>query len=172
MTAKKNIPFVVRRSAIQGLGAVATRDLKKGTKIIEYQGERITDDEAQERYNDESMKRHHTFLFDLDGEWCIDGNVNGNEARFINHSCASNCEALTDGKRVFIHARKNIKKGEELLYDYGYRMDISERMAKREYPCHCGSEKCRGTIVFLPKKRRSVKKRPAKKTSKKKSAKA
>src|SRR5690349_13025091 len=76
-------PFELRKSSIQGLGAFATRRIRKGTRIIEYTGERIPQKEADARYDDESMKRHHTFLFSLDDDTCVDAAVGGNDARFI-----------------------------------------------------------------------------------------
>src|SRR5687768_10679939 len=85
--------FVLRRSAIQGRGAFAIRPVRKGTRIIEYTGERISHDEADRRYDDAGMGRHHTFLFSVDRKTVIDAAVGGNDARFINHSCAPNCEA-------------------------------------------------------------------------------
>src|SRR4051812_35506100 len=81
----------LRTSPIQGTGAFATRTIKKGTRIIEYLGQRISWRTADKRYDDDSMSRHHTFLFTVDGKTCIDGAVDGNESRFINHSCDGNC---------------------------------------------------------------------------------
>jgi SET domain-containing protein len=83
---KQNLPFEIRKSSIQGRGAFATRRIKKGERIIEYTGEVITVEESDRRYDDQSMSRHHTFLFSLDNGYVIDGAVGGNESRFINHS--------------------------------------------------------------------------------------
>jgi len=88
--------FELRTSPIQGTGAFATRTIRKGTRIIEYLGQRISWRTADKRYDDEKMNRHHTFLFTVDDRTCIDAAVNGNEARFINHSCDPNCEAIND----------------------------------------------------------------------------
>ncbi len=142
-------PYVeLRTSAIQGTGAFATRNIKKGTRIIEYLGQRISWRTADKRYDDESMKRHHTFLFTVDDKLCIDGAVNGSDARFINHSCDGNAEATNERKRIFIDARKNIKAGEELLYDYQYeRTDEHTEEDEKFYACRCGSRKCRGSIL-------------------------
>ena len=139
--------FVVRGSSIQGKGVFAARSIRKGARIVEYTGERITHEEAEARYDDRSMSRHHTFLFTVDDETCIDGNAKTNVARFINHSCDPNCEALDMRNRIFIYASRAIKTGEELSYDYGYDLDISLRMAKKYYPCRCGAATCRGTII-------------------------
>ena len=138
----------IRESAIQGKGAFATRNIRKGTRLIEYLGQRISWRTADKRYDDEKMGRHHTFLFTVDDRICIDGAVNGNDARFLNHSCDGNCEAITDRKRIFIEARRNIRAGEELLYDYQYeRTDDHTEEDEKFYACRCGSPNCRGTIL-------------------------
>lgn len=142
-------PYVeLRTSEIQGTGAFATRNIRKGTRIIEYLGQRISWRTADKRYDDDTMGRHHTFLFTIDDRTCIDGAVKGNEARFLNHSCDGNCEAINDRKRIFIDARRNIKAGDELVYDYGYeRTDEHTEEDEKFYACRCGSPKCRGSIL-------------------------
>lgn len=142
-------PYIeLRTSKIQGTGAFAARPIKKGTRIIEYLGQRISWRTADKRYDDDSMGRHHTFLFTVDDKIVIDGAVQGNAARFLNHSCDGNCEAIDDRKRIFIEARRNIKPGEELLYDYQYeRTDEHTEEDEKLYACRCGSAKCRGTIL-------------------------
>ena len=142
-------PYVeLRTSKIQGTGAFAARNIRKGTRIIEYLGQRISWRTADKRYDDEKMGRHHTFLFTIDDKVVIDGAVNGNDARFINHSCSGNCEAINDRKRIFIDARRNIKAGEELLYDYQYeRSDDHTEDDEKLYACRCGAAKCRGSIL-------------------------
>ena len=142
-------PYIeLRTSAIQGTGAFATRPIRKGTRLIEYLGERISWRTADRRYDDDTMGRHHTFLFTVDDKTVIDGAVKGNAARFLNHSCDGNCEAVTDRKRIFIEARRNIKAGEELLYDYQYeRTEAHTEEDERFYACRCGSPKCRGSIL-------------------------
>ncbi len=140
--------FEIRESDIQGRGAFATRNIRKGTRIIEYLGQRITWRTADKRYDDEKMRRHHTFLFTIDDKTCIDGAVKGNEAAYLNHSCDGNCEAINDRKRIFIDAIRNIKAGDELLYDYQYeRTDEHTEEDERFYACRCGSPKCRGSIL-------------------------
>jgi len=140
--------FELRTSEIQGTGAFATRTIRKGTRIIEYLGQRISWRTADKRYDDEKMNRHHTFLFTVDDKTCIDAAVNGNDARFLNHSCDPNCEAINDRKRIFIEARKTIPAGTELVYDYQYeRTDDHTAADERFYKCRCGSPKCRGTIL-------------------------
>ena len=142
-------PYIeLRTSKIQGTGAFAARSIKTGTRIIEYLGQRISWRTADKRYDDDSMGRHHTFLFTVDDKVVIDGAVQGNAARFLNHSCDGNCEAIDDRKRIFIEARRNIKPGEELLYDYQYeRTDEHTEEDEKLYACRCGSPKCRGTIL-------------------------
>jgi SET domain-containing protein len=138
----------LRTSAIQGTGAFATRAIKKGTRIIEYLGQRISWRTADKRYDDDTMGRHHTFLFTVDDKVCIDGAVQGNAARFLNHSCDGNCEAINDRKRIFIEARRNIRPGEELLYDYQYeRTDEHTEEDEQFYACRCGAAKCRKSIL-------------------------
>jgi SET domain-containing protein len=143
----------LRRSAIHGLGGFARQDIPKGTKIVEYIGEKITNAEADRRYDDEAMRRHHTFLFILNERTCVDAAFDGNEARFINHSCDPNCEAVISRGHIWIEAIRNIPAGTELLYDYQYEDDAEYTDEDyRFYACHCGSPKCRGTIVKTRKK--------------------
>lgn len=157
-TQPVNEYFELRSSPIQGRGGFAIRPIKRGTRIIEYLGERITPAEADTRYDDGGMGRHHTFLFSVDSKTVIDAGVNGNEARFINHSCEPNCEAIDEKKRIYIEAIRNISAGEELVYDYAYERDGTEDEEwERLYVCKCGSEKCRGTILAPPKKKRAKK---------------
>jgi SET domain-containing protein len=152
--------FIVRESAIQGKGAFALKKIKKGTRIIEYIGERISNEEADERYDDDAMDRPHTFLFTVDDQTIIDAAVGGNDARFINHSCGPNCEAVNDEGRIFIEAIKNIPEGAELTYDYQLeRSGKLPRDWRRRYACNCGASNCRGTLLLRPKKARNDKKR-------------
>jgi uncharacterized protein len=142
--------YVVRRSLIHGRGVFAARYIRKGTKILEYTGERISNREADRRYDDSRMKRHHTFLFTLDKKTVIDGAISagGGDASYINHSCDPNCEAIIRGGKIFIHARKGIHPGEELAYDYQYeRTGKNDDELEKFYLCSCGSENCRGTIM-------------------------
>ena len=159
------VPFELRESPIAGVGAFATRPIAKGTRIIEYTGERISNAEADRRYDEDKMASHHTFLFTLTSRTVVDAAVGGNEARFINHSCAPNCEAvIVDGKRIYIEAITDIPVGAELVYDYQYeRTDTHTAADERFYACRCGAPACRGTIL-APKKRR--KKRRAKRAPK------
>jgi SET domain-containing protein len=92
-------PFEIRPSPMHGMGAFATRRIPEGTRLIEYAGERLTPDEADARYPDEAGKPHHTELFAIDDDIVIDAAVDGNDARFINHSCDPNCDAIVEHKR-------------------------------------------------------------------------
>jgi len=150
-------PFAIRRSRIQGRGGFATRDIRKGERIAEYEGERISWKEADRRYDDADGKRHHTFLFAVTSRTVIDGAVNGSDARFINHSCDPNCEAIDDRGRIFIEAMRPIAAGDELFYDYAYARDESTTEEDEQlYVCLCGTAKCRGTILEAPPKRKSA----------------
>jgi len=166
-------PFELRPSSIQGRGAFATRAIRKGARIIEYIGERISQAVADERYDDTAMSRHHTFLFNVDEDTVIDAAHEGNDARFINHSCAPNCQAFLEGDRIFIYALRDIPEGEELCYDYSY--DRTEDMGPEEealYVCRCGAPTCRGTILAPQEeeKEKAPRKKAPVKASKKKSA--
>ena len=148
----ETFPFEIRESPMQGLGAFATRAIPADTRLIEYAGQRLTPDEAEARYPDVEGERHHTFLFAIDDDVVIDAAFEGNEARFINHSCEPNCDAVIEHGRIWIETIRDVAPGEELAYDYAY--ELAERhspAAKRRYPCHCGASNCRGTI--LAKKR-------------------
>jgi SET domain-containing protein len=149
--------FELRRSPIQGRGAFAVRRIRKGTRIIEYTGERIDDDEADRRYDDDAMDRHHTFLFAVKKNVVIDAAVGGNEARFINHSCDPNCEAVIYDDEVWIEALRTIHPGEELAYDYKYERDgEADGEWEKLYVCRCGAANCRGTILQAPKRRKAA----------------
>jgi SET domain-containing protein len=151
-------PVVVRRSRIQGRGVYATRDIDEGERVIEYTGLLITNEEADAQSDDEGMRRHHTFLFGVDDRYTVDGARGGNEARFINHSCAPNCESVIEGRRVFIDALRDIGAGEEISYDYWYTTDGGYTLEdlRRIYPCHCGAPACRGTLAKPPRRRRKA----------------
>jgi SET domain-containing protein len=141
------LPFEIRPSPIQGLGAFATAAIPAGTRLIEYAGERLTPAEAEARYPDDGT-RHHTYLFAIDDAVVVDAAVGGNAARYLNHSCAPNCDAVIEDGRIWLETVHDIEPGEELVYDYAYV--LAERhtpAAKRRYPCGCGAVTCRGTIL-------------------------
>jgi SET domain-containing protein len=150
--------YVVRDSHIHGRGVFAARRIRKGTRIVEYTGERITNKEADRRYDDTRMKRHHTFLFTLDSKTVIDGAIKtgGGDASFINHSCEPNCEAVITDRKIFIHALHTIEPGEELAYDYQYeRTGKNDAELEKFYVCKCGAPSCRGSIMNPAKKKKS-----------------
>ena len=152
--------FRVRSSRIHGRGVFATRRIRKGTRITEYLGERVTHKEADRRYELKEANDNHTFLFIVDRGIVIDAGVNGNDARFINHGCDPNCESVTQDRRVFIEAIRTIQPGEELKYDYSIGRDDDDPPDVDEvFACHCGFEKCRGTMLW-PAKRPQPRKPP------------
>lgn len=150
--------YEIRKSSIQGRGVFAIRRIRPGAKIVEYAGERVTNAEADLRYDEENMSRHHTFLFTLDDDTVVDGHSEGNDARYINHACDPNCEAVIDDGRIWIHALRNIQPGAELGYDYQYeRTGVNDEEMEKFYVCRCGSPKCRGSIMKPEKKRKKKK---------------
>ena len=152
MTDEATLPFDIRESPMQGRGAFAVRAIPAGVRLIEYAGQRLTPAEADARYPDVEGERHHTFLFAIDDEIVIDAAFEGNEARFINHSCEPNCDAVIDDGRIWIETIRAVEPGEELAYDYAYVLEERHSpAAKRRFPCRCGAANCRGTI--LAKKR-------------------
>lgn len=178
-TPASNPYFVVRNSPIHGRGVFAARNIKKGTRITEYVGERISHAEADRRHEDKAEDDNHTFLFTVNSRTVIDGGNGGNDARWINHSCDPNCESVIERNRVFVEAVKNIKAGEELAYDYMIERDPDDPPGMDEvFGCRCGTKKCRGTMLIdweKPKqkaaKKKGVKKQVGqKKTSVKKKA--
>ncbi len=144
----KPLAFEIRDSPVSGRGAFAIRPIRKGERLIEYVGERIPHPVADERYDDDSMDEHHTFLFTVSSRTVIDATHGGNESRYINHSCDPNCETEIERGRVFIYAIRDIAVGEELAYDYAYERSGDEtEKEERLYACRCGTAKCRGSIM-------------------------
>lgn len=140
-------------SKLHGQGVFARRNIPAGTEILEYTGERITPEEADEKAGVHSDDPFHTFFFALSSGEVIDGNDNGNDARWINHHCEPNCEAQENetGDRVFVVALRDIQGGEELFFDYGLVIDEPFTEALQEqYRCLCGSSQCRGTMLAPP----------------------
>ena len=142
-------PFAVRKSSIHGRGVFAIRNIAKGERLIEYKGERITWQEAERRYPIDPVP-YHTFLFETgDGTMCIDAVRKANAAKWINHSCRPNCEAVEDeDERIFIEAARAIRRGEELTYDYNFILEERHTPAQKKlFPCWCGARSCRGTML-------------------------
>ena len=147
VTKRKTRPrFTVRNSGIHGKGVFAATSIPKRARIIEYKGARMSEAAADEKYGDDESP--HTFLFLLDDGTVIDANRRGNSARWINHSCDPNCEANEENGRLLIDAIRDIRRGEELTYDY--KLIVEERYTptlKRLYACDCGAPRCRRTIL-------------------------
>lgn len=148
----RNRWLVLRRSTIHGRGVYARSDIPKGTRLIEYTGEHISNAEADRRYEDDKMRQHHTFLFILNSRTCVDAAVGGNISRFINHSCDPNCVAWIEGRHIWIDALRDIRAGEELGYEYEYDFLPEYTVKDLEfYGCECGGPTCRGTMIDVPK---------------------
>jgi SET domain-containing protein len=154
-----------RDSNIHGRGVYAIAPIKKGTRIMEYLGERISHAEADARYEKKGDDDGHTFLFIASNRTVIDAGVDGNDARFINHSCNPNCETVIENSRVFIDSIRAIKPGEELGYDYQLTWESTDDPAELAlYACRCGAKKCRGTMLDKePTDKREADKKKAKK---------
>lgn len=132
-------------------------DLTAGEVILEYIGEVITWEQAQARHPHNPADPNHTFFFHVDASRVIDAAVGGNVTRWINHSCDGNCLAEEQDGRIFIKALRDIAAGEELHYDYG--LIIEKRYTaklKAQYPCWCGADTCRGTLLAPKTKRRAL----------------
>lgn len=151
--AKKKI--AARLSPIHGNGVFATEIIEKGERIIRYKGTLRTHDEVDEEYG-ELEEDGHTFLFTLNDDYVIDATAGGNIARWINHSCKPNCEAVIEENendkrhkdKVFIEATRRIKLGEELTYNYGITLDEPHTVkVKKLWGCKCGSKNCTGTML-------------------------
>ena len=147
--------IVARKSPIHGNGVFAAAPIRKGERVIEYKGRRRTHEEVDNDVGGD-VDSGHTFLFTLNDDWVIDASYEGNDARWINHSCDPNCEALIEEDeggdsrkdRVFIEAIRDIRPGEELSYKYG--ITLAERHTprlKKIWACLCGSPKCTGTML-------------------------
>ena len=168
----------VRESDIHGTGVFARIKVSKGKKVIEYVGEKITKKESERRSvaliekNLGSQTDGAVYIFELNKRHDIDGNITGNPARFINHSCEPNCEPNVIKNRIWLISTRKIKEGEELSFNYGFDLDGYE-----DHECKCGTKKCVGYItaednwsklkkLIAKKKAKKAKKKVAKKTAK------
>ena len=133
--------YKIKKSKIDNNGLYANQDIKKGTKIIEYKGKIITSKQSEVNPKYDNSKA--IYLFNINKKYDLDGDFKFNTARLINHSCDPNCEVFGKGLKIWIYAMKDIKRGEELSYDYGFSFDKDFR----QYPCRCGSKNCAGFIV-------------------------
>jgi len=141
--AMTEVQYAVRRSRIHGRGLFAARAFKAGETVAEYRGKSISKAESARRQE----RRKRTFIFELDARRDLDGASPGNPARFANHSCEPNGEAVAEGERIFLRALRDIAAGEEVTFDYGYRL-----AAFPGHPCCCGAPTCAGFIVAQPER--------------------
>lgn len=138
----------VRRSKIHGSGVFALRAIPRGTRVIEYLGERVSHAEADRRYEHRPVNDAHTFLFIVDERTVVDAGVGGNQARYINHSCKPNCETEVTRGRIWVRTRRRILPGEELSYDYCIGRDADDPPDVDDvFRCRCGAPRCRGTML-------------------------
>ena len=133
--------YKIKKSKIDKNGLYAKYDIKSGTKIIEYKGKIISVEKSEKSSKFDNRKA--IYLFNINKKYDLDGDFKFNIARLINHSCDPNCEVDGVGLKIWIYAIKNIKKGEELSYDYGFSFDKDYK----QFPCRCGSKNCVGYIV-------------------------
>jgi len=139
--------YTIKESNIHNKGVYASTFIKKGTDIIQYVGEKITKKESERRAHEWDKEARTkgfglVYIFELNKRFDIDGNVPNNPAKYINHSCDPNCEAVNMDNEIWIVAKRDIQEGEELSYDYGYDF---ENYAEHE--CRCMSDNCIGYIV-------------------------
>ena len=167
MSSSQEPLFEIRSSEIAGKGAFALQRIPRGKRLIEYTGERVSHEVADARYAaEEAAGNYHTVLFAVDDNIVIDANVDGNDARFFNHSCDPNCTSHIIRKRVWLETLREIQPGEELTYDYEIPNEgETDEEARRKYPCHCGAPNCRGTLLLPPPKPRRKAKRKAKRNA-------
>ena len=133
--------YKIKKSKIDKKGLYANQDIKKGTRIIEYKGKIISIKESESNPKFDNEKA--IYLFNVNKKYDLDGDYKFNTARLINHSCEPNCEVFGSGLKIWVYAMRNIKKGEELSYDYGFSFDKNFK----NYPCKCLSKNCIGYIV-------------------------
>jgi uncharacterized protein len=160
--AKRRGPrIVMRRSGIHGRGVFVRSLIREDETVCEYKGEIVSEAEVARRYPEDRQGLNHTFVFGIAPDHNIDGGSKGNIARWINHSCAPNCDTYEKDKRLFIRAIRDILPGEELSYDYC--IEAGERITrevKARWPCWCGASGCRGTVLVpTPKPKKKVKRR-------------
>ena len=128
--------YKIKKSNINNKGLYASQNIKDSTKIIEYKGKILTKKQVEENSKFDNEKA--IYLFNINKKYDLDGDFKYNIARLINHSCDPNCEVFGTGLKVWVYAIKDIKKGEELSYDYGFGFDENYK----DYPCKCGSKNC------------------------------
>jgi len=140
----------LKKSKVHGTGIIATEDIKKNVKIIQYIGDKISkmegDKRSAERIEKYLNKKNEgsVYIFELNKKYDIDGSSLHNKARYINHSCYPNCEVDIIDNEIWIISIKKIKKGSELNYDYGYEFDVEDFS---DHVCRCGASNCIGYII-------------------------
>ena len=139
----------VKASSIHGKGVFAVKLIPKGIRLYAYEGLRVKRSQLPENYVKGLTSM--VYVMNLDDELVIDGELEGNDSRYINHSCSPNCEVYFLNNTPFIYSTREIKEGEELSYDYRLGMlgeeELTLEQKKAWFPCHCGSSDCRGTIM-------------------------
>ena len=144
------IMWKVKKSKVHGSGVFASNYIPKGTRIIEYIGEKISKSEGDRRSENRIKKYLHSkktgsvYIFELNKRYDIDGSPKYNKARYINHSCNPNCEVEVSKGHIWISSIKNICSDQELSYDYGYEFDKDDY---KDHECRCGSKNCIGFII-------------------------
>ena len=133
--------YKVKNSNIDKRGLYASKNIKPGEKVIEYVGKLVTKKKTEEDPKFDNEKA--IYLFNLSNRYDLDGDFTYNTARLINHSCNPNCEVESKGLKLWISSIRDIKKNEELSYDYGFGFDENYK----EFPCKCGSNNCCGYII-------------------------
>jgi SET domain-containing protein len=164
----------VKSSGIHNKGLFAKRDIPEGTRIIEYVGEKLTTAESERRGVEQDELARETgggtvYMFTLNSRFTIDGNVSWNTAKYANHGCDPNAETDVIKGRIWLIALHDIKKGEEIVYDYSFDIEYC-----KDYPCLCGAKNCAGYIVgweFRAKLKRKLKAERKKKQGQKKDSK-
>jgi SET domain-containing protein len=148
LAASHRSRFEIRPSPIEGHGVFATRTIRRGTRIGEYTGEYLTEDEVNRRYADDTAARASTFLFQVTDALYIDAEREGGAMRYVNHSCDPNCGIEVIGTRVLIRAIKTIRAGQELTYDYALELEEEPLPSCEQiYACRCRAATCRGTML-------------------------
>jgi len=152
--------YKIKKSKIDNRGLYAATNIKKDAKIIEYKGKIITVKETETNPKFDNDKA--IYLFNLNKRYDLDGDFKYNTARLINHSCDPNCEVDGAGLKLWIYSIRDIKKNEELTYDYGFSFDKDYK----DFPCRCGTKKCVGYIVNSQSRWRVIKAKKKKSTNK------
>jgi len=146
--------ITVMNSDIHRHGVFARKDIPKGTRVAEYIGIKITKEmgtmietETFNKYKDDKKNNAATYIFEIDDEWDLDGDIPSNDPKFINHSCNPNCEVNIEDGKIWIDTIADIKKGDEITFNYGYEINEKDPYDFKHHPCWCGSKNCVGYIL-------------------------